>query len=445
MQDKMKGMKETVTLIEKYMENSGMDVKAVTDARIEQHRKGDFTLRITRNGVPLTEGTVECVQLDHDFDFGCNLFMLNQYDDPAANELHLNQWKRLFNTAVVPFYWEGTEPEEGMLRYSAQVENNVYRRPPADMVVEYCRKNGIAMKGHPLFWHEFIPKWLPEDWNELVPLIEKRFREISERYGKTIPVFDCVNEPSRIWDICHERVGGQWKYLVPPPDYIEQVFSMAERYFPDSELILNETVGGAFTDYRGEYGGFMQLLDRLLKQGLRIDRIGLQCHTSDSPAYKNVFDPRRLMDVLDGYSRFGLPLVLSEISIPSTMGEELQAKAAEQLYRICFACPQMSGIFWWNLDDNGVLVAKARNMPEENLPGTGLVRNHRPKKAYYALEQLLHREWHTEHRQFMTKGNVKFRGFYGKYAVTITGAGFSETRTVCLNKSQVGTDLCIHL
>ena len=112
--------------------------------------------------------------------------MLNQYDDFTMQETYLSQWKELFNTAVIPLYWEGTEPQQGRLRYDVDSPNDVYRRPPAATVVDYCLKNGIAMKGHPLFWHEFIPKWLPNDFEELFPLLEKRFREISERFGSKI-------------------------------------------------------------------------------------------------------------------------------------------------------------------------------------------------------------------------------------------------------------------
>lgn len=390
--------------------------EARANADIERNRKGDFSVKVFRGGAP-AEAVVEYELAEIDFDFGCNIFMLDQYEDAAQEKAYRAQWLRLFNTAVIPFYWEGTEPQQGYLRYDGAA-NDVYRRPPAERVIEFCDAHGIRKKGHPLFWHEFIPKWLPESWDELMPLIEKRFGEISERFAHRVPVFDAVNEPGRIWDMTHEHRGDGYKMLVPPDGYVEQVFALAQKYFPRNELILNEAVGGALCEFKGSYGGYYQLVERLLAQGVRIDRVGLQCHTGDSAGFKNVFDARRFYGILDGYARLGRPLVLSEISI-SVEDEELQAMAAEQLYRICFSHKSVNGVFWWNLDDNGILTKKDRVAPGENLPYGGIVRNGRPKAAYRSLDRLINEEWHTSGSTRLVNGRADLRGFYGKYRVTV--------------------------
>lgn len=403
-------------------------------ADLEKNRRGDFSVTVQRNGKPLNGISVSYALEEHDFDFGCNLFMLDQYDDPAQQATYYAQWLRLFNTAVVPLYWEGTEPKKGYLRYAADTPNDVYRRPPADRVVAFCRENGIAMKGHPLFWQEFIAKWLPEEWNALYPLIEKRFAEISKRYADTIPVFDCVNEPSRLFDQLFEYRENGWKCVFPPEDYIEQMFALGKRYFPNNTLILNEATGAAFGEFRGIFGGYYLLLEKLLGKGLKIDRIGLQCHVEDEAYYKNVFQSERLYRLLDTYGRFGKPLVLSEIGL-SCEDEETQALAAERLYRVCFSHAAMSGIFWWNLDDNGILCDKARNAAGENLPYGGLVRNGVPKAAYKVLDRLINEEWHTEGSTSAKDGKVAFRGFFGRYRLHITGDGVDKEILVDLGKN----------
>ena len=416
-----------------YIEKALEDGKEYFESRyyrdMEQNRKGDFTVKIMKNGKTLDGAEVLYRLKKIDFDFGCNLFMLGQYDDPNQEETYLKQWKNLFNTAVVPFYWEGTEPEQGKLRYGKNAENDIYRRPPVDSMTDFCKENGISMKGHPLFWQEFIPKWLPENWDELYPLIEKRFQEISERYAGTIPVFDCVNEPSRLFDQQFEYKSRDWKCIFPPEDYVKQIFALGEKYFPNNELILNEATGAAFGEFRGIYGGYYLLLEKLLKEGVKIDRIGLQCHISDSPYYKNVFDAERLYALLDGYGKLGKPLVLSEIGL-SCEDEEIQAKAAEQLYKVCFSHASMSGIFWWNLDDNGILCEKVRNAADENLPYGGLCRNGRPKAAYRVLDRLINHEWTTSGKTRLSNGGFSFNGFYGEYEIVIDGKKYS----VCLHK-----------
>ncbi len=401
---------------------------------IEKNRKGNFEISFTENGKPVSCADVSYSLKKIDFEFGCNIFMLDQYDDQARQQQYLEQWKTIFNTATIPLYWEGTEPEQGILRYSKDTNIDIYRRPTADRVVEYCKKNGIAMKGHPLFWHESIPRWLPEDWNTLLPLIEKRFQEISERYADDIGVFDCVNEPCRIWDMTHEHRTDGYKMVTPPEGYLEQIFDLGKKYFPNNVLVLNEAVGAALCEYKGVYGAYYQLLKRLLQEGYQIDRIGIQCHCHDDPQFQNIYNARRLYGILDGYSDLGKPLVLSEIGL-SCEDEELQAEVVEQLYKICFSIDKMSGIFWWNLDDDGILTTKNRDgAAGENLPYAGLCRMGREKAAYQVLNRLINEEWTTKGNTRLANGRANFSGFYGEYEIAITKNGITKNYIVNFKK-----------
>lgn len=414
-----------MAFIEQMLQTGREYYEARADRDIEQNRKGHFTITVTKEGRPV-EALVRYTLKKHDFDFGCNIFMLNQYEDAQQEQTYREQWLNVFNTAVIPFYWEGTEPRQGYLRYTADVPNDVYRRPPADTVVAFCKEHGLKMKGHPLFWHEFIPKWLPEDWNALYPLIEKRFAEIGGRYADTVPVFDVVNEPARIWDMTHEHKRDGYKMIAPPDGYIEQVFALAEKYFPRNEFILNEAVSGSLCEFKGSYGGYYQLVEKLLAKGVKIDRVGLQCHTGDAKVFQNVFNAERFYGVLDGYARLGRPLVLSEISV-SVEDEELQGMAAEQLYKICYSHKSVNGVFWWNLDDNGILTDKKRAALGENLPYGGIVRNGRPKAAYKALDKLINHDWHTQGETKLLNGRAEVRGFFGSYDVTVECDGVRKT------------------
>lgn len=410
-----------MSAIKTLVENSTAYYESRVEKDIEKNRKGDFCVKLKS---PIGISSVKYKLKRLDFDFGCNIFMLGQYQDKKQEETYLKQWKNIFNTAVVPLYWEGTEPKQDFLRYSSDVPDDVYRRPPVDNVVNYCIENDIKLKGHPLFWHEFIPKWLPEDWNELYPLIEKRFKEISERYSDKIPVFDCVNEPSRIWDLYFETKNNDWKCVFPPEDYLEQVFALGKKYFSNNELILNEATGAAFQEFRGIYGSYYQLLKRLINEGLKIDRIGLQCHIDDNFAYKNLYDAERLYSILDTYGALGKPLVLSEIGL-SCADEEAQALACERLYKICFSHESMSGVFWWNLDDNGILTESQREAAGENLPYAGLVRNGKEKQAYKVLDKLINHEWTTCGTATCENNELKFNGFYGEYEIEVNGKKYS--------------------
>lgn len=390
---------------------------------IERNRKGFFQLYLRdAQGNPLTGQTVTLKQKSHDFNFGCNSFMIGQYPEEERNLAYREEFCKLFNLAVLSFYWEGTEPVRGELRYSNPARP-LYRRPTCDNSVEFCRQNSLRMKGHPLFWHEFIPKWLPQRFEELMPLIRKRFSEIAERYADIIPTFDVVNEPSRVYDVhMRDRLLGRDLYL--PDDYVERIFKIAEQYFPANHLFLNDTVGAAFYDFRGIYSGYYQEIQNLLQKGVRIDGIGLQCHAGLDKGCENLFNPKRLYQVLDIYGKFGKPIQISEIGFPSKLDgvqdEELQALFAKTLYTIAFSHPNVNGIVWWNLPDDGV-ATQIRGT--ENLPSSGLLDGkYREKQAYRVLYDLIQNQWHNDFTlQSHARSYVTLRAFYGEYEVSVNG------------------------
>lgn len=415
----------------------GANARANRD--IERNRKGDFELIFWDQEGKLLEGLeVEACQKSIDFNFGANIFMLGEYEDPAKNHAYEEEFCKVFNSAAIPLYWEGTEPVQNYLRYDVGTPRDVYRRPPVDGVVKFCKEHNLRMKGHPLFWHEFVPAWLPENFQELKPLIVKRFAEIAERYKDVVERFDVVNEPSRIYDCYRRDVRRNVKYLIPEDDYCVWAFDLANRYFPSNTLILNDTVGAAFADFRGKYSGYYLNIKDLLGRGVRIDEVGMQCHLGEE-GLENVNCAERLYEVLDTYADLGKPINISEISIPSEFGgqvdEELQAMATESLYKTCFSHASVSGITWWNLPDDGVLTTK-RIAPGENIPSTGLLgTDYHEKEAYKVLDRLINKEWKTNTTFGAANGVGNFRGFYGDYVLKIRKGDKQAEVKLCLNQS----------
>ena len=128
---------------------------------IRANRMGDAVLRLTGAGSqPLSNAKVRVEQTRHDFLFGANIFMLGGFPTPEENRQFEKMFTSLLNYATVPFYWSDLEPEPGKPRF-AKDSPPIYRRPPPDAVVEFCREHGLAMKGHPLVWHQWYPKWRP--------------------------------------------------------------------------------------------------------------------------------------------------------------------------------------------------------------------------------------------------------------------------------------------
>lgn len=427
----------------KYIKSGETVFNSRANRDIERNRKGDFELILTNSdGNPLKNTKVNIRLTDLDFNFGANIFMLGEYETEEQNRLYEEKFLKIFNSASVPLYWAGTEPEQGYLRYGADTPKDCYRRPPADYVRDFCKEHGLRMKGHPLFWHEFIPRWLPDDYSELKPLIVKRFEEIAERYKDDFERFDVVNEPSRIYDVyIRDKYNKNIKSIVPEDDYMIMLFNLADRLFPANTLILNDVVSAVFDEFHGKYSAFYLNIKDLLSRGVRIDEIGMQCHLGGNGPQK-VYNSEILYDVLDTYSTLEKPINISEISIPSEfegeVDEELQALATERLYKACFSHNSVTGLTWWNLPDDGVLTTK-RVAGNENIPSTGLIDgNYNEKLAYKTLDRLINREWRTDVTvETNEQGIARFRGFYGTYDITDLSEGSHAKINVALRKNAI--------
>ena len=428
----------SIQKLEQWLKDGETVYNTRVDRDIERNRKGDFEIYVfDKDSTPL-KADIHAKMTDIDFNFGANIFMLGEYEQAEKNKAYEEKFCALFNSATIPLYWEGTEPQEGYLRYDADAKRDCYRRPPADAVAAFCKEKGLKMKGHPLFWHEFVPHWLPDDYQDLKPYIVKRFKEIAERYQDKCECFDVVNEPTRIYDVyMRDRARAGRKFLLPEDDYCVWLFQLARKYFPDNKLILNDTVRATFDEYHGKYSAYYLICKDLLARGVEIDEIGLQCHC-DADRPRNVYNTECLLDVLDTYATLGKPLNISEISIPSVCDgkdiSDLQAELAKRLYKACFSHEALTGITWWNLPDDGILTTKRKALGE-NLPSTGLLDpDYNEKPAYQVLKKLIREEWTTDITLTAHEGKAAFRGFYGRYNITVTVNGKTTTYPLHLSK-----------
>lgn len=384
---------------------------------IEAHRKGDATVRIVdRSGRPVPGARVEASLSRHEFLFGCNAFVLGQLDSPELNQKYEAAFVRLFNFATVPFYWEGTEPSQGELRYG-EPARDVWRRPPPERFLPWAQAHGLTLKGHPLLWHAYNPPWLPQDPEALRALYRKRFREIAGRFGTSIPIWDVVNESQ----VCPKS----YPLYTPDRDYVRWAFEEVAPLFPPTTTLTLNEVTTPFNFLPAEANPFFAQVKSLLAQGAAVRAIGLQYHYFrrehlDAFLADPKCDPARLLDVYEQFGQFGLPLFITEITIPSAGadGEALQAEVVRDHYRLWFAAPRMAGITWWNLGDGTAV--KGENEAKGGLLDAALD----PKPAYRELDRLINQEWTTRAALETDRdGRASFRGFHGTYALRVTVAG----------------------
>jgi len=390
---------------------------------IVRNRQRDVVLLMKGvDGERLVDAPLEVRQVSSDFLFGSNIFMLGGYPSAQANEAYAEAFTRLFNAASVPFYWKGIEPEEGALRFGAD-SPFVSRRPPPGVVVDFCEAHGLNMNGHCLVWDHnrwSVPEWVV-DSQGCAPLLERRIRQIGERYGHRIPR----------WDVLNEAAGSRHPALRPmPAGYERMAFTWAEQYMPASaHLMINDTTGAAWGPPDIEAGPYFRLIRDLLADGARVDGIGLQWHRFNDTEMQEFMDgktlrPDRQFSALDTYQAFGCPLHISEITLPEpTFADDprgAQRDLAVALYRLWFSHPAVHAITWWNLADGG-------GAPGEDAPSGLLDADLKPKPAYEALHDLIHREWRTGiSGRTGADGAFAFRGFHGRYEIRLHGKQVRE-------------------
>ncbi len=386
---------------------------------IEQNRKGYATLIFTNEqGVPVVPDQINIKQTSHDFMFGANLFMVDGFDTKEKNDKWESAFKNIFNFGTIPFYWKDLEPEQGHVRFRKDSEK-IYRRPAPDLVLEFCEKNGITPKGHPLIWDnpEFgIPDWFPNDKKKQEELMTTRLEQIAKRYDKTIKYWDVVNElTARKPDVPMFK------------DYAFKAFKLSEKLFSPGQTFLINDVTRVWQMDKGEYSHYYQIIENLLLRGAKIDAIGLQFHFFSEERLEDVkegidFTPKQLFRVLDSYSDFGKPLHITEITIPTLPynkeGLKTQAILTENFYRLWFSHPYVENIIWWNLADNTAVKG-------EDKWNAGLIdKNLKPKPSYEVLDRLINKEWKTSiEEKHINSNSFKFKGFYGKYSILVKKDG----------------------
>ena len=408
---------------------------AETDARvkagIEENRKGTMTLSFKdADGRPCENVHVVLQQKSHRFKYGANLFMLDEIPDGAdKNEAYKAQFAEAFNLATLPFYWKDLEPEQGKPRY-AKASPRVYRRPSPDLCVEWCESNGIEPKAHCLNYPAgyTCPDWAKGDVQKEKALLEKRFRDLAERYAGRIPMWEVTNElliPFRRGETS----------IFSAPDLVEWSFKTAERHFPANRLIINEDSDTAWNSW-GPRSAYYLMVENALLKGCRIDGVGMQFHsfwgtdmTKVAARAAERYDPQRLFDVMDTYALLGRPLQITETTIPAYSedpgDEEVQAELVRELYRIWFSHRAMEAIIYWNLPDGYAYGTKPGDFSGgENIFHGGLCRfDLSPKPAYEVVRDLFGREWRTNIDREAPGGRFTFRGFYGTYSLEATSNG----------------------
>lgn len=364
---------------------------ASADARIDSIRKVDFTVKAN----PGEKVSVKLVR--HAFPFGTALNLQTDDKRDSIENWYKAEAKKLFWYAVSEnqFKWPEYEPKKGKL-----LKKEMQR------YVDFTQENGWKLRGHAIMWghqgygfdkHYSNPS-SPKQCKDFAKYLKARIdRDLAEYKGKIVE-YDVWNEPlheSYTFNTCG------WGIL-------DSAFIWAHKADPQAKLYLNEyNVVAA-----GETDRYYSLIQGMLKRKVPIHGIGVQCHYNLRPVVPGLIKER-----LDKLASLGLPIKVTEFDVGDWQvgmndTEEVQAQKFETFIRSAFSHPAVNGIVLWGFWDyrhwvkNGGIVA-----------GDG-----REKPAAKRVYDLWHKVWTTEETAVAdAQGVAKFRGFKGKYQVTVNG------------------------
>ena len=371
---------------------------ADTDVRVAQRRHEFVFGNIGFDLIPLANGET---------DFGSNVFGGARGNLERLGELYVD----LFNTATLPFYWRSFEPERG--------------HPDTARLLATARwfaAHGVAVKGHPLVWHTLAPQWLlPLGDDEVEAAVRARIlREVTDFAG-VVDTWDAINEVV-IMPVftAEENAITRLARREGRVGMVRLAFETARSADPNLTLLLNDF--NMSPDYE-------RLVEDCLEAGIRIDALGLQSHM-----HQGYWGEEKTLGVLERFSRFGLPLHMTETTLlsghlmppeiedlndyripswPSTPeGEERQADEMVRHYTTLFGHPAVQGATYWGLTDDGSWLGAP----------SGFVRaDGTPKPSYEALSALVKGEWWLAETSVRTdeSGSFGLDAYAGEYTVTV--------------------------
>ena len=167
------------------------------------------------------------------------------------------------------------QPKEGVWNFGA-----------ADSIANFCRQNGIKLRGHNLCWHSQFADWMfkdkkgkPVKKEVFYERLRKHIHTVVNRYKDIIYAWDVVNEamaddgPQMFWPKASPYRQSQL-FKLCGDEFIAKAFEFAREADPDVLLFYN--------DYScvdpGKRERIYNMVKKMLDAGVPIDGIGMQGH-----------------------------------------------------------------------------------------------------------------------------------------------------------------------
>ena len=203
--------------------------------------------------------------------------------DPDQIKVVLREFNSI--TAENAMKPQPTEPKKGEFNWE-----------DADKIADFCRANGIKMRGHTLMWHSQIGTWMYQDEKgnllpkeEFYANMKHHIQAIVNRYKDVVYCWDVVNEAvadSPVWP-GRPELRDSPMFKIAGEEFIYKAFEYAHEADPNALLFYND-----YNDAEpAKSKRIFNLVKRMKDAGVPVDGIGMQGHYNVyGPSMKDIDD-----------------------------------------------------------------------------------------------------------------------------------------------------------
>jgi GH35 family endo-1,4-beta-xylanase len=384
--------------------------RAEAEARIEQYRKGDFTLTLqTPSGDKIADADININMRKHAYHFGSAVVSSMLVGEGEDEQNYQQKVLELFNQA-------GPEND---LKWAPWIGEwgDSFNQGTTLAGLQWLKDNEFYTRGHVLVWPskrnlpDAMQQFLPDDPANADPqaLVEvaNHISDIASRTASLIDEWDVLNEPydnHYLMDAFGDQVMLDW-------------FEQARQNLPDQKLYINDysilSSAGSDSAHQQHY---QDTIEYLTTQNAPIDGIGLQSHFNDI-----LTDIPKVYSIINRFHQaFPAADIRSTEFDVSTLDEQLQADYTRDFLTIFFSHPATVGVQLWGF------WAGRHWFPDAALYDL----EWREKPNAVAWKNLVLNQWHSQFEaKTTTDGTFSGRGYYGEYEVTISYLGTEQTFT----------------
>jgi endo-1,4-beta-xylanase len=246
-------------------------------------------------------------------------------------------------------------PEYEMKRHVVQPAPGRYDFSGIDTLLSFARAHGMAIRGHPLVWHNANPPWLEEAVlsSRDDRLLTDYVTRLAGRYRGQMHSLDVVNEA-----LAQDGDGFRPTLWLKAfgPSYIDMSFHAARAADPGALLVYND-YGCEPGDAAGDRmrASCLKFLDGMMARGVPVQAVGLQGHLS---AFGPKVDQTKLRNFLSEIQARKLKLLITELDVDDEGGawdiasrDRAVADEAARFLDVVLDSANLLAVLTWGLSD----------------------------------------------------------------------------------------------